>query len=138
MTTAIDSNVLIDVIGRPNEFTAARIRALDTALRSGALITCPIVAAETAAWFESTEEFKRAYASMQILLVAFGWQDLHAAGLAYVRHCKRSRGPKGRMLADFLVAAHACAHADALLTWDRGHYKTYFPKLKLVAPQDAA
>src|SRR5690349_16474010 len=124
MTTAVDSNVLIDVIGHPNEFTAACVRALDLALRSGALIICPIVASETAAWFDSAEELRRAYASMQISLVAFDWQDLHAAGQAYVRYCKRSRGPKGRMLADFLIAAHARAHADALLTRDRGYYKT--------------
>jgi predicted nucleic acid-binding protein len=135
MTTAVDSNVLIDVIGYSNEFTTACVEALDAALRSGALIICPVVASETAAWFDSAKELKEAYARMQISLVAFDWQDLHAAGQAYVHYCRRSRDPKGRMLADFLIAGHASAHADALLTRDRGYYRTYFPRLKLVAPR---
>jgi len=49
-----------------------------------------------------------------------------------VNYCRRSRSPKQRMLADFLVAAHAFTHADALLTRDRGYYRTYFPKLALI------
>jgi predicted nucleic acid-binding protein len=75
---------------------------------------------------------------MQIELVPFDWEDLYRAGQTYVRYRKRSRKPKERMLADFLIAAHALAHADALLTRDRGYYKTYFPKLKLVTPRRSA
>jgi predicted nucleic acid-binding protein len=138
MITAVDSNVLIDVIGYPNEFTAVCVEALDVALKSGALIICSIIASETAAWFDSGEQLKATYARMQIELVPFDWEDLYRAGQTYVRYRKRSRKPKERMLADFLIAAHALAHGDALLTRDRGYYKTYFPKLKLVTPRRSA
>ncbi len=134
MTTAVDSNVLIDVIGRANDFTPRAIAALDTSLQSGALIVCPVVVAETAAYFPSHQALHRVFDSMHLEMREFGWHDLHRAGEAYVACCRRSREPRQRMLADFLVAAHAVIHADALLTRDRGYYRTYFSELRLLEP----
>ena len=47
MAVAIDSNILIDVLGRPSEHTPYSVEALNAALTRGALIICPVVAAET-------------------------------------------------------------------------------------------
>jgi predicted nucleic acid-binding protein len=134
MITSVDSNVLIDVIGRENEFTAAAIEALNGCLKSGGLIICPVVAAEIADWFDAAEQMNSTLADMQIDLRAFGWEDLYQAGREFVVYRQRSSQPKNRMLADFLIAAHAKMHADALLTRDRGYYKTYFPTLRLIQP----
>lgn len=43
------------------------------------------------------------------------------------------RGPR-RLLTDFLIGAHAIQRAQALITWDRGIYTTYFPGLRLIEP----
>ncbi len=85
MITAIDSNILIDVIGHPNEFTTACIDSLDAATRSGALIVCPIVVSETAGWFNSAEQMKATYHRMQIEVLPFDSEDLFQAGQAYIR-----------------------------------------------------
>ena len=47
----------------------------------------------------------------------------------------RSRGGKRRrVIADFLIAAHAQAQCDRLLTRDRGFYREYFKTVRLVDP----
>lgn len=135
MTTAIDSNVLIDVIGQRNAFTAAAIAALDEGMRRGGLVVSPVVAAEIASHFPTPAGLRVAFEAMHLELRPFAWSDLHRAGECYAGYCRRSAKPRPRMLADFLVGAHAEAHADALLTRDRGYYARYFPKLRLIEPQ---
>ena len=56
MAVAIDSNILIDVLGRPSEHTPYSVEALNAALTRGALIICPVVAAETSLYFASAAD----------------------------------------------------------------------------------
>ncbi|HUF60642.1 MAG TPA: type II toxin-antitoxin system VapC family toxin [Verrucomicrobiales bacterium] len=132
MTTAIDSNVLIDLIGPKTSFTAAAIAALDAARLDGALIVCPVLVAEISAHFPTAGALASALGHMQIVIREFSVAALHLAGSAFFRYRQRSAKPKPRMLADFLVRAHAHQEADVLLTRDRGYYRTYFPSLKIV------
>lgn len=138
MTTAIDSNVLIDLIGEKTAFTDASILALDAARMDGALIICPVVVAEVSGHFATPDALLSALADMQIAIEEFDAGALHLAGTTFLRYRQRSAKPRERMLADFLVGAHAQLQTDTLLTRDRGYYRTYFPKLRLVdsgAPQ---
>ena len=134
MITAIDSNILIDVIGTPSRFTDPAIRALDEARQEGALIISPIVVAEIAGHFSSATQQEKCLREMGLRLIDFTMVDAHHAGQAYVAYKSRSKDPKPRMLADFLIGAHASLHADRLMTRDRGYYRTYFPKLKIIEP----
>jgi len=45
-------------------------------------------------------------------------------------HCRRVLEHRAHFLSDFLIGGFASAECDAILTRDRGIYKTYFPKLK--------
>ena len=45
------------------------------------------------------------------------------------------RGKGGRVIADFLIGAHASFHADRLLARDRGFLWDYVSQLKLLTPR---
>lgn len=55
------------------------------------------------------------------------------AGKAYLAYRRRA-GTKASLLPDFCVAAHAAIRGYRILTRDVAHYRTYFPKLELIAP----
>lgn len=132
MTTAVDSNVLIDLIGKETRFTAPSIATLDAARADGALMVCPVVAAEISAYYPMPKSLRESLETMGIAVQEMSFASLHLAGTVFVQYCQRSSKPKERMLADFLIGAHAVTHADALLTRDRGYYRTYFPKLRVI------
>jgi predicted nucleic acid-binding protein len=50
------------------------------------------------------------------------------------RQYRQRGGKRDRVLADFLIAAHAKTRCSRLLTRDRGFYRSYFPKLTLIEP----
>ena len=50
-------------------------------------------------------------------------------------HEYRKKGEqKNRIVADFLIGAHAVAQCDCLLTRDRGFYRKYFKNLEIIDP----
>jgi len=133
MKTAVDSNVLLDVLLPDPVFGTRSLAALERAAAHGSLLVCEIVVAEVAGQFGQLDDAIAVFQQTSLDVVPTEMRSAYAAGKAW-REYRRRGGRRDRVVADFMVAAHALLQADALLTRDRGYYATYFPRLKLVAP----
>jgi predicted nucleic acid-binding protein len=133
MRTAVDSNVLLDVFLPDPKHLECSLAALENASLQGSVVACEVVAAEVAGQFERLEEALETLGKVGVQLMSTEFTAAYNAGRRW-REYRRRGGRRERMVADFLVAAHAIACADALLTRDRGYYRTYFPQLKIIEP----
>lgn len=102
-------------------------------LAEGSLIACEVVWAEVAAAFPSA---RPAAAAMSALGVRFSPIDSDvalSAGGAWSAY-RDAGGRRQRVIADFLIAAHAQGAAERLLTRDRGFFRRYFNALAVLDP----
>jgi predicted nucleic acid-binding protein len=133
--TAVDSSVLIDVLQADPDFGEGSSHALRRAYDDGALVACDVVWAEVRARFSSDGEFAEAIELLGIVFEGIGPDAAAEAGSMW-RAYRRAGAPRGRMIADFLVGAHARCQADRLLTRDRGFYRAAFRGLRLIDPAE--
>lgn len=134
MKTAVDSSVLLDVFGADPQFGEASREALRIAYDSGSLIVCEVVWTEVRAHFPTHESFRAALATLGILFDPMTAEAAELAGELWRQRAKKSKEDRKRVVADFLIGAHAQVQAEALLTRDRGFYRQYFKSLKVVGP----
>ena len=132
MATAIDSSVLLDVLLADAQHAESSEAALHTAAADGGLMVCEVVVAEIAPVLAGAaiHEF---LSDWQIQFVPSSVESAALAGEMFRLYLERG-GKRGRVVPDFLIAAHAQLHADSLLARDRGYYRDYFQKLNLREP----
>ncbi len=134
MRTAVDSSVLLDVLAADARFGKASREALRRAYDAGPLVACEVVWAEVRGAFEDQGRFEAAMAGLGVEFLASSPEAAALAGATWRRYVgRRPRQRGGRVIADFVVGAHARLQADALLARDRGFF-ALFKGLELVRP----
>jgi hypothetical protein len=133
MITAIDTNVLLDILGPDPQFFEGSANAIEQAANTGGLVICDLVYAELCVHFRTQQECNQFLDSAGIR-VEHLQRETHFLASRVWRTYRKQGGQRTRILPDFLIGAHAQLQADRLLSRDRGFYGLLFPKLDLVDP----
>ncbi|MDA2934878.1 type II toxin-antitoxin system VapC family toxin [Acidobacteria bacterium AH-259-D05] len=121
MITAVDSNILIDVLIQDSAWGEGSHQALIRAAAEGALVIHEMVVAEIASCFATPAELRESLEEVPIPVAQSSLEAAFAAGQAHQKY-RGQGGRRERVLADFIIGAHASLSADRLLTRDRGYY----------------
>jgi len=137
VTTALDTNVLSALWNDNDTLNRAAAKALQETQKKGAMVICGVVYAELIGAPQRTEAFVDRFCEEAGILVEWElqekiWRTAGSAFQGYAARRKKHGGPQPRrLLADFLIGAHAMESGYKLLTADAGLYRASFPRLAL-------
>ena len=131
--TLVDSCILIDVLANDPKWSDWSLNQLDMLGQRAPLIINPIILAEVSPRFERASDLEAALASLPLVREALPWDAAFLAGQAFKIY-RLEKGAKTSPMPDFYIGAHALINNLQLLTRDATRYRTYFPKLEIVAP----
>ena len=129
----VDSNVLIDVVGKETEWYRWSFDQLHALSQTSVLVINPIIYAEVSVTFRDIEALERALPRVEIRREALPWDAAFLAGKAFTRY-RRAGGTRRAPFPDFYIGAHATVKRMRLLTRDGRLYREYFPGLDVIAP----
>ena len=131
--TLVDSNILIDIWTEDPEWHDWSVRSLQDCLEAGPVGINPIIYAELSLGFDHENDLRLAVQDATLDRLPLPYEAAFPAGRAFRAYRQRG-GVRTAPLPDFLVGAHAEVEGLVLLTRDAVRFQTYFPKVRLVTP----
>lgn len=130
----VDSSVLLDLATDDPAWGEWSARRLEECADESVLVINPIVYAEVSIGFELIEEVEELITPEFFRREGLPWEAAFLAGKCFLAYRRRG-GERRSPLPDFYIGAHAAVRGYRLLTRDARRYRTYFPRLELVAPE---
>jgi predicted nucleic acid-binding protein len=132
--TLVDSNVLLDILIPDPAWQMWSSEALMEAAESSVLAINPIIYAEVSIGFDRIEDLEDALPE-PLRREELPWDAAFLAGKAFLQY-RRSTGERRSPLPDFFIGAHAAVRGYRLLTRDAKRYRTSFPTVELITPDN--
>lgn len=129
----IDSNILLDVLEEDPVWFAWSSGCLSLCAEDSILVSNPIIYAEVSIGFNRVEELDEALPPDMFERRPLPWEAAFLAGKSFLAY-RRAGGTRRTPLPDFFIGAHALIQGMTLLTRDAALYRSYFPRLTLIAP----
>jgi predicted nucleic acid-binding protein len=135
MMTAVmvDSNVLLDLMTEDTRWLSWSAEAVEKAADRFRLVINPIIYAEVSVRYSRIEDLEAALPKAMLDREAIPYEAAFLAGKCFLAYRQRG-GTKRLPLPDFFIGAHAAVAGYRLLTRDAARYRSYFPRLSLIAP----
>jgi predicted nucleic acid-binding protein len=131
--TLVDTNVFVDVWSNDPRWGSWSASALERTAARGPLAINPIIYTELCLGFERETELDSVLTSAGVRRLPLPYEAGWSAAQAFAAYRQRGGGRRPP-LPDFYIGAHAAVEGLTLLTRDAARYRTYFPRLKLIAP----
>ncbi|HTV70747.1 MAG TPA: type II toxin-antitoxin system VapC family toxin [Rhizobiaceae bacterium] len=132
--TIVDTNVLLDLVTDDERWFEWSLNAIETAAAEGPLLLNAVIYAELSARYEQLSEVDDFVAKANVQFADIPREAAFAAAKAFGEY-RGGGGSKTGVLSDFFIGAHAAVLDVPILTRDMGRYRTYFPHVRLIAPQ---
>jgi predicted nucleic acid-binding protein len=129
----VDSNVLLDVVTDDPTWGAWSSGALAHAADDAPLVINALIYAEVSIGFGSIEALEEALPLELYRREHLPYEAAFLAGKAFLRY-RQTGGARTSPLPDFYIGAHAAVAGHRLLTRDATRFRTYFPRLEVIAP----
>lgn len=138
---AIDTSILIDLLGDDAGMADAAERSVRDALAQGPVVLCDVVVSEITAGLGHGTDIMDVVEEMGMRYLPVERRSAIRAGEMQRRFNQRRRAsgqggpPSPRTVPDFIVGAHALLQCSALITRDAGFFRDYFKGLKVIVPK---
>ena len=140
MRICVDSSILIDIL--KDEYRPFQELLYSAIANEETIVVPPVVFAELLPQFRgNTKEAALFLRDHRIQIESLDLEAAAAAGQSWMEYLKRNTKTKcpdcgkalpfkEHVLSDFYIGGFSLTRTDAILTRDRGIYRSYFPKLK--------
>jgi predicted nucleic acid-binding protein len=134
MAVLVDTNVIVDVITDDPGWADWSIGQLEAQAGEGLVIN-PVVYAELCFGLPTVDAVDELVRQFSLAFREIPRPGLFRAAKAFAAYRRRS-GTKRSVLPDFFVGGHAEVTGLPVLTRDTARFRTYFPSVRLICPEE--